>query len=218
MFRRRSFRRKARGNWMPVQYEVAGGGTSGGLLPTPPNVQWSPILRQSGFPDNFKNAGLDDFDTMRNFVVERIVGRFFWSLELANGAGQPADFVYAHMGIAVVPTDEDGTLDVSATVRRWDPVASDNMDARWMWHDVQVMQVPAATNYSANSHSVCGPAYGLIDLRVKRRLRKQEQLVFAIGTATSLKGRLAPDYTFAGHTSMHFRAFGKWRPFSRQYP
>jgi len=146
-------RRRNRSTWFPV-LGTAPRSESGGLTsyyntytaaaadyhidvqstPLIPDITWDPAVQAT-------DATLRDYVEGQTCIVERIVGKIVAGCEQrassSPGTIDIVDTVIACAAIAVLPTRDDGSIDVAAA--EYNPLLSANLDKPWLWRRTWVL-------------------------------------------------------------------------------
>lgn len=134
--------------------------------------------------DNPEDALPGQVASVSEVTVLRVVGDLaMWSSITASAITEPQHITFSfHMGmyIADVPSASFST--------QLDPTLSaDASSGDWMWRSLVMHSYSAglgATNQSQIQYASSGPTDPHIDIRVKRKLRKQESIILAVKVTT----------------------------------
>lgn len=204
--RSRFRRRRSKPQWLTTQYNESFPTTLGAS----PVVTIIPILTPNTQQSQFNAAGLQMLDRLASWTILRIVGRIHFHMSLTASAGRANDIMQIHHGIFVEEYDEVTGFPTSAVTNQWRPQSPANVDSKWMWHDTEAIDMPAAIAFEEGNYLACGPRYGLIDIPTRRRMPSNCRLYWA-GSA-SFTGGVAPA-SWQTTISLDLRVLARWTPF-----
>lgn len=184
-----------------------------------PNIVIIPIIPDVDVPPEQSQAGgggqvgttLRDFVEGQSCTIDRIVGTIQAGYNTISTSGEVTQGILG-VGIAVVPTADDGTGNPAVNANELDPLRADNSAQPWMWRRVWVLETPSSsffqsrfpTNNASFSDMRSGPH---IDTKGTRRVIRREERIFLIystqalvtGFTTAGSIRVAADLRVLGH-------------------